>query len=296
MEAGKVDIYTRITNQVIEAIEEGTKTYRMPWKTTGRIPTSPINAVSRRPYRGVNILLLWMLAETKGYESGLWATYGQWKKLGAQVRKGETACGIVYWNFLEVETESGDESHDGKARRIPFARQYYVFNAAQVDGFQDQEPKCRPEAAKVMAAEEFFTGLSVQRLSHGNCAFYCPVTDSVCIPPIEAFPRTLDYYSVLSHETTHWTGAPHRLARDMAARFGSARYAMEELVAELGAAFLCADLGLPSDPRTDHAPYIASWLEVLRRDKRAIVAAASKAQEAADWMKAKVENTAAVAA
>ena len=164
------------------------------------------------------------------------------------------------------------------------ARDYWVFNAEQVDGFTPAEEAKQTKEQRIEAAEAFFRGLEIKMEDGGNQAFYRPATDTVHMPPFNAFKEPLFYYSVLSHESTHWAGAEHRLNRDMKGRFGTEAYAMEELVAELGAAFLCCELGLPTDPRKDHAPYIANWLKVLRNDKRAIFTAAAKAQEALDWI------------
>ncbi len=164
------------------------------------------------------------------------------------------------------------------------ARDYWIFNAEQVDGFRKVEEAPLSRAERFEQAEEFFKTLGVNPQPGGNSAAYCKETDTVLMPAFEAFKEPLLYYSVLSHETTHWTGASHRLNRDLSGRFHTDSYAMEELVAELGAAFLCSELGLPTDPRQHHAPYISNWLKVLKNDKRAIFTAAAKAQEAVDWM------------
>jgi antirestriction protein ArdC len=285
MSTEKKDIFQRVTDQIIKAIEEGAGSYRMPWRCSGGFPNSPINAATKRPYRGINVLILWAIAQEKGYNSGKWATYKQWHELGAQVRKGEKSANVVFWKFFEKEQPS--ESERGKEqspKRIPMARDYFVFNADQVDGSRAVEEIPFSPAERIEQAEEFFRSLGVVIHDGGNEACYRCLEDGVYMPDFTAFKQPIHYYSVLSHETVHWTGAPHRLNRDMKHRFGSEGYAMEELVAELGAAFLCAELGLPTDPRTDHAPYISSWLKALRNDKRAIFTAAAKSQEALDWM------------
>lgn len=284
MNTEKQDTFQKVTDQIVKAIEEGAGSYRMPWRTSGGFPSSPINAVTKRPYRGINILVLWATAQAKGYKAGTWATYKQWQELGAQVRKGEKSTNVVFWKFFDQEQES-ESSEEHTSRRIPMARDYWVFNSDQVDGYRKPEEIPFSKEERVEQAEEFFRTLGVQIKSGGNGAYYSHVDDAVFMPPFDAFKEALFYYSVLSHETTHWTGAPHRLNRDMAHRFGTEGYAVEELVAELGAAFLCAEFGLPSDPRKDHAPYISSWLKALKNDKRAIFTAAAKAQEAVDWMK-----------
>lgn len=288
MTTEKKDIFQRVTDQIVSAIEAGTNSYRMPWKTSSRFISSPINAVSKKPYRGINILILWATAQQKGYTSGTWATYKQWQEMGAQVRKGEKSANVVFWKFFDVsENPEQDEAAEAGSKRVPMARDYWVFNADQVDGFTKPEEQELTHGERIAQAEEFFRRLEIDLRPGGNRAYYSPSTDSVHMPAFEAFKEPLYYYSVLSHETTHWTGAEKRLNRDMKGRFGSEGYAMEELVAELGAAFLCSELSLPTDPRKDHAPYIASWLQALKNDKRAIFTAAAKAQEALDWMSKK---------
>ncbi len=278
------DIFQTVTDQIVAAIENGAGTYKLPWRTSSKFLSSPINAVSKRPYRGVNILVLWATAEEKRYTSGTWATFKQWKELGAQVRKGEKSAHVVFWKFLDKNGETEQPAGEAKENRIPMAKHYWLFNADQVDGYQQVEEPPLSHSERIERAEEFFQSLGVAPKPGGNNAFYDCENDSVHMPAFDAFKEPLFYYSVLSHESTHWTAAPHRVNRDLKGKFGSEAYAMEELVAELGAAFLCAQLGLPTDPRQDHAPYIASWLKVLKNDKRAIFTAAAKAQEAMDWM------------
>ncbi len=280
----KKDIFQRVTDEIIEAIEAGTEAFRMPWKMSGGFPYSPINAVSKRPYRGINIVILWAIAQKKGYTSGTWATFKQWQELGAQVRKGEKSAHVVFWKFFDKEQSPESEDGSSTAGRVPMAKDYWIFNADQVEGYQKPEMPSATKAERIEKAETLFEAIGVEIRPGGNRAYYSPETDSVHMPAIEAFKEPLFYYSVLAHETTHWTGSAIRLNRDLTGRFHSDSYAMEELIAELGAAFICSDVGLPTDPRQDHAPYIASWLKVLKNDKRAIFTAAAKAQEAVDWI------------
>lgn len=282
MKTEKTDIYNRVTDLIISAIEAGAGSYKMPWKTTGRLIASPINAVSKRPYRGINIVILWATAQARGYSSGTWATFKQWEQLGAHVRKGEKSANVVFWKFFDALKP--EEGEDKTSSRIPMARDYWVFNAGQVEGYCEPQEISFSEGERIEQAEEFFRSVGVTIKDGGNRAYYNLDEDAVFMPSFEQFKNPLSYYSVLSHEATHWSGAPARLNRDLGKRFGSESYAMEELVAELGAAFLCSELSLPTDPRTDHAPYVASWLKALRNDKRAIFTAAAKAQEAVDWM------------
>lgn len=275
MTTEKNDIFQRVTDQIVKAIEDNTDSYRMRWKTFGNFISSPNNAVSKKAYRGINVLTLWATAQEKGYTSGTWATYKQWQDLGAQVRKGEKSANVVFWKFFNVEDKPEQESEKG-SKRVPMARDYWVFNADQVEGYQKPEEKTLTHGERITQAEEFFRSLEIDLRPGGNRAYYCPSTDAVHMPAFEAFKEPLFYYSVLFHETTHWTGSEKRLNRDMTSRFGRKGYAMEEFVAELGAAFLCSELGLPTDPRKDHAPYIASWLKALKNDKRAILTATVK--------------------
>ena len=175
------------------------------------------------------------------------------------------------------------QADDRRERRF-FARGYRVFNAAQVDGFTPPEVPSLPTAERIAHAESFFEGLGAEIRHGGNRAYYHPKDDYIQLPPFEAFRDAVAYYATLAHESVHLTGHHSRLDRDLSGRFGDDAYAAEELIAELGAAFLCARLGLANEPRPDHAAYLSSWLRVLRSDERAIFTAASQAQAAVDWM------------
>jgi antirestriction protein ArdC len=292
----KRDVYERVTSQIVNAIEQGVSNWRMPWHTSGKFAFSPINVTSKKPYRGINTICLWAAAQSKGYERGEWATYQQWQDRGAQVRKGEKATLVVFWKFANdaAETDDGDTPKSGS--RLLFTRGYSVFNAAQVEGYT---PKADPDAAieqRIESAEQFFSRINARVIHLGNRAFYSPADDTITLPPFAAFFTPLDYYGTRAHETGHWTAKADRCNRELGKRFGDNAYSVEELIAELTAAFTCAHLGLSSEPRPDHAQYIASWLRVLKADKRAIFTAASKAQQAADFMIRQSERTAEVAA
>lgn len=292
------DIYTRVTNQIIAAIEAGTKNCRMPWHITEADCFAPINTVSKRPYRGVNVLILWAAALDKGYAGGLWATYEQWKQLGAQVRKGEKSTTVVLWKPTEPKAkETDDESIFTRDKRSgPIARGFSVFNLAQVDGYHAVRTPKLFENIRNRAAEKALLRAGADVRHGGASAYYHKGMDFIAIPRFECFRNSVSYYSVLAHELTHWTAAPHRLNRDLSGRFGSKAYAAEELVAELGAAFLCATLELSVEPREDHASYIANWLTILRSDKKAIFTAASKGQQSADWILQRTDRSSETAA
>jgi antirestriction protein ArdC len=284
----RADIYQRITDSIAAAIEKGAGEWRMPWhsKGNGAAPVLPINVATGRPYRGVNTVVLWVSAEANAYSNAVLGTYRQWKERGAQVLKGEHASPVVFWKPIERDEDDGNADSQGEAHagRRFFAKGYSVFNAAQVDGYEAPALPELPVTQRIEHAESFFSALGATIGHGGNRAFYRPADDRIQMPPFEAFRDPVAYYATLAHEVTHWSGHPARCARDLKGRFGDEAYAAEELIAELGAAFLCADLDLASEPRPDHAAYVQSWLKVLRSDKRAIFTAAAKAQAAADYV------------
>lgn len=285
MRTEKVDIYSEITNQIVEAIEAGADNYQMPWHVNGSDSVLPVNASTHRPYRGVNIMMLWAVAGKKEYATSLWATYQQWRELGAQVRKGEKSTSVVFWKFLDEEDErEASEANQRSHHNGVMARAYHVFNAAQVDGYDMPALPRLPETERIERAEQFFNSIKADIREGGSRAFYAPADDYIQMPPFAVFKKAEFRYSVLAHEVTHWSGATTRLNRNLAPRFQKEAYAAEELIAELGSAFVCAELELETEPRRDHAPYIQSWLKVLRNDRRAIFTAATQAQQAVDWL------------
>lgn len=280
------DLFERITSQIIEAIEAGAGAFVMPWHRWGEETAQPVNVASGRPYRGINTLLLWAAAEAGGYSSGRWATYRQWTEAGAQVRKGQKSTAILFWKSAAKEEPADRDGESAGPTRPRFvARLYYVFNAEQVDGGEAVSSRpVLPPAERVAAAEAFVAATGANIRHGGDKACYVAEIDQIWLPRFEQFRDAQSYYSVLAHETVHWSGAKHRLDRDLEGRFGTESYAMEELVAELGSAFIAGHLGLSIEPRLDHAAYVASWLRVLRDDPKAILTASSKAQQAADYL------------
>ncbi len=282
------DIYSRITDRIIAAIETGAGDWRMPWHTDGSAQARPVNVASGKAYRGINTLALWVAGQAMAYRSATWGTYKQWQELGAQVKRGEKAAPVVFWKVNDSDTDDAQEDGEGNARRRIVARGYCVFNADQVEGWtppaEVPAPSGLDDGQRIAQVEAFFRNLGATITEDGSRAFYRPATDSIHMPPFAAFTDPVSFYATLAHEATHWTGHKSRCDRDLRGRFGSESYAAEELVAELGAAFLCADLALASEPRPDHAAYVASWLKVLKADSRAIFTAAAKAQQATDWM------------
>ncbi|CAX24276.1 putative conjugal transfer antirestriction protein [Methylorubrum extorquens DM4] len=284
------DIYARITDRIIGDLERGVRPWTRPWavaNTAGRI-TRPLR-YNGQPYSGVNVILLWSEAVAKGFASPIWMTFRQAAELGGHVRKGEMGATVVYASrFTRTET---DGNGDDVERDIPFLKAYTVFCVDQIDGLPEQY-YARPAAAPVIvernaAADVFFTNTGAVVRHGGAQAFYAPSTDHVQMPPIESFRDAASYVAVRAHETVHWTAPAHRVNRDLS-RYHKDRSerAREELIAELGSCFLCADLGIVPElePRPDHASYLASWLEVLANEKRFIFAAAAHAQRAVAYL------------
>lgn len=283
----RADVYTRVTDQIIKAIEAGAGEFKMPWHSNPVASGIPINAATGKAYRGANVIALWAQAEDKGYPEGTWATFRQWSELGHSVRRGEKATLGIFWKPLDIDDadqakdESG-ESDEDSVRWI--ARGFSVFNAAQVEGYEPPPRPVRPDHERIAHAEAFISALGADIRHGGNRAFYRPSTDHIQMPHFDAFHNPIAYYSTLAHEAGHWTGHTSRLNRDLQGRFGSEKYAAEELVAELSAAFIAADLGLAPEPKQENAAYIQSWLKILKADSRAIFTASSHAQRAADYL------------
>lgn len=292
----KFDIHQEITNRIVDAIETAGE-FRLPWiRNKGGSMKRPANITSGNPYNGVNILSLWIAALANDYPSHLWGTYRQWQERGCQVRRGEKSSLVVFYKTLEFEQTNEKTGHAETAERL-MARASPVFNAAQVDGFTIEDTTAllpaEPIFDPIERAEQFAKATGARIEEGGDRACYVPSADMIRMPDRNRFTGTETttpaegFYSTLCHELVHWSGAKIRLDRDLTGRFGSESYAVEELIAELGAAFLCSDLAITPEPRADHACYIANWLKVLRDDKRAIFTAASKASEAANWLVAR---------
>lgn len=283
--ASKPDVYQTVTNAIVEAIESGqtTEKFIMPWNGVSSLP---VNASTQKVYRGINIPMLWMAQMENNYQSGFWGTYKQWKQLGAQVRKGERGTSIVFWKVADVEPE--DDNQDAETRM--FARWSILFNADQVNGYEIPYQETQGDVQIIDAANAFIAATDATIRNGGSRAYYHRSDDYIALPEIDSFhdtptmTATEAYYATALHELTHWTGAPHRLDRTKGKRFGDVDYAFEELIAELGAAMLCAMLGITSSTRPDHAHYIDGWLKALKNDKQFIFSAASQAQKAADYL------------
>jgi antirestriction protein ArdC len=287
-ESSHPDLYTRVTAQIVEDLQRGVRPWTKPWSAehlAGRI-SRPLRH-NLQPYSGINVVLLWCEATARGFSAPIWMTFRQALELGGHVRKGEHGSTVVYANRI-TRTETSEKGEDVE-REIPFLKAYTVFNVDQVEGlptpfYATETPTLEP-AQRIAHADAFFAATCAEVRHGGNSAYYAIHEDFVQTPPFESFLDPEAYYATLAHECTHWTRHPTRLDRDFGRkRWGDEGYAREELVAELGAAFLCADLGLELTPREDHAAYIDSWLKVLEGDRRFIFTAAAYAQRAADFL------------
>ncbi|HDY8011515.1 TPA: ArdC family protein [Vibrio vulnificus] len=273
------DFYQTITNQIIQALEAGIKPWVCPWDRT-QATGLPINASTHQPYQGMNIMLLWMSAAERNFSSPYWLTFKQAKELGGKVRKGEKGTTIFFYTLVkkkEIESE--------KEEVYPMLKTYTVFNLDQIDELSlKQEERQTPchEIERLDDVEAFIEATQAELIYGGQKAFFRPSADIVVIPDRARFHSTADLYATIMHELTHWSGHKSRLDREMKGEFGSKDYAQEELVAELGSAFLMATFGVVGE--VQHESYIASWLEALKNDKRYIFKAAAQASKAHQYL------------
>jgi antirestriction protein ArdC len=268
------DIYTQVTDRIIAQLEKGAAPWVKPWSSKARGTQRDHNLVSGEAYKGINRVILGM----SGFSSSTWATFNQWKAKGASVRKGEKGTHIVFFKPV-TKTETGA---DGQEKTSSFAvmKSYVVFNADQVNGYEESAPA--GNFTDLESAEDRIANTGAHIQHGGDRAFFAPAYDLIQLPAKASFKSEAHYYATAFHELTHWSGAESRLDRTFGSRFGDPKYAFEELVAEMGAAFLCADYGVDGDLR--HAGYIANWLQALHDDNTAVFKAAALAQKAADYI------------
>jgi antirestriction protein ArdC len=271
------DIYADVTARIIEAIEAGCAPWQRPWERHGPA-AMPTNGYGR-PYSGINVCLLWAAAAKAGYCDPRWMTYNQAKKQGGQVKRGERATAVVLWKQITVTDEAENQDDEKSTRQVWIIKTFNVFNAEQVEGLGEYTaPTVEPTQADVLIAS---SGADIRH--GGGRAFYNPGSDFIRMPRRDDFDTEGHYRATVLHELVHWTGLAQRLDRDLSGRFGDDAYAAEELIAELGAAFLCAQLGVVGE-HFQHASYVDAWLRVLKADSRAIVTAASAARKAATYL------------
>jgi antirestriction protein ArdC len=289
-EKPRADVYARITDRIVADLERGVRPWVRPWNAANAAErvTRPLRS-NGMPYQGINVVLLWSEAVSRGFASSTWMTFKQSLELGGHIRKGETGTMVVYANKI-IKTETDDKGDDVE-RTVPFLRAYTVFCVDQIDGLPDQyytsvAPSTPPER-RIAHADAFFANTGATIRHGGDKAYFAPSLDLIQMPLFESFRDAGSYTATLAHECVHWTAPAHRVNRDLS-RYAKDRSerAREELIAELGACFLSADLGVVPElePRADHASYLASWLEVLSNDKRFIFSAAAHGQRAVTYL------------
>ena len=281
------DLYTRVTERVVADLERGVRSWLKPWTSASPDRITMPRRHNGIAYRGINVLILWAESIDRGYTAPLWMTYRQALELGAHVRQGEHGSTVVYADRI-VRKEAGNDGGE-IAKAIPFLKAYTVFNVQQIDDLPAQylpvPDPARPKLELIASAEAFINATGAVIRHGGESAYYSPKLDIIQMPQPEAFQDAESYAATKAHELTHWTSHDTRLKREFGAkRVGDTGYAREELVAELGSAFLAADLGITPEPREDHASYLAHWIAVLKEDKRAIFAAAAHAQKAVEYL------------
>ncbi|GBR20027.1 MULTISPECIES: ArdC family protein [Asaia] len=277
----RADLHQETTDRIIAELEKGYAPWVQPWTNTMTSGSLPRNATTESRYSGINVILLWIAGQTGGFRAQRWLTYRQAEKLGGNVRKGEKGTTVFYANRFVPKSQA--ERDDPKT--IAFLKRYTVFNIEQCDGLPEsacEVPTSTPLAERHEAAEAVIAATKADIRFGGNKAFYAPTLDYIALPQREAFAEQPAFLNTAFHELAHWSGAEHRLARDLSNRFGTHGYGAEELVAEMTAAFVMAELGIA--PRSDHASYIGSWLALMKEDKRAIFTAARLATEAANFI------------
>jgi antirestriction protein ArdC len=282
----KRDLYAAVSARIVAELEAGAAPWIKPWSATAG-QNVPCNAMTNRPYSGCNVVLLWM-AQTAGYRAPRYVTFKQALELGSNVRKGEHGTKVYFVKQLQVTDRNGEE---GETRIVPMMREYTVFNVEQCEGLPDRvltlgEIKRRNPDERDATIDEFLAASGVSIREGSGEAYYRPGDDFISLPGFEAFKSAAHFYAVAFHELGHATGHKRRLDRDLRSRFGEKAYAAEELVAELCAAFLCAEFSIDGDLR--HAGYIQFWIGLLKADSRAFLTACSKAQAAADYLRRRV--------
>lgn len=288
--ASKPSPEERITAEIIAHLEAGVRPWSAPWNAGGA-PAMPLRH-NGDAYQGINVVQLWLAASIRGFRNPYWMTYRQAKALGGQVRKGEGSTLVVYYGSAVAKSDGpAADGADPETRGFRFLKGYPVFNVEQIDGLKDPQYAAAPvediqscDHERIARIEHFLAATGANIAWRGKSAYYAPGPDCIMLPDLDRFRDIEQAYATAAHELIHWTGAKHRLDREFGAKFGDPKYAFEELVADIGAAFLGARLGLRPDHIEDHAAYIGGWLQKLRGDKRAILTAASKAQAASDYV------------
>lgn len=282
----RAELQQAVTDQIVNAIEEGLAkgSWQMPWNGFG----APKNIVTGKGYRGINTLVLKIAQAKNSYEHQLWGSFKQWKEKGGTVKRGESGTMIVFYKpmmFKEKNATTGEEL----VRKVPFLSYSYIFNFAQVEGVELPE-EVKHDFISSTDVDRFVEGTGAHINWNNDRAAYSSTMDHIFMPSKEQFVKTKNgtpeenFYGTLLHELVHWTGHSSRLGRQLGNKFGSEDYAYEELIAELGASFLCAEFGIEYETRESHAQYIQSWLKALKNDKSYIFKASSQSSKAVDFL------------
>ncbi len=281
----KADIYQEVTDSIIAALESGVSPWVCPWDRSG-VSVMPTNHSTGVRYSGINIILLYLAAVEHGYSNNSWLTYKQAQAMEGQVMKGSQSVRCMFFKNVE-----GKDKETGEMTRYPMAKGFSVFNIDQVEGLnvESTDLTVREMFSPIEAAESLLAASGAEIQEKGQRAFFAPGPDLIVLPERTRFARAEDFYATATHELTHWTGHKSRLDRNFTKRFGESSYAFEELVAEIGSAFINAELGLAGD--FQHSNYINHWLDIMKGDKRAIVTAASHASKAHQFIMEKVANS-----
>jgi antirestriction protein ArdC len=277
----KRDHYQELTDRIVALLEQGTRPWRKPWDPAKAVSLHhPVNAVTGRPYRGINVIVLSLAALAFPESDPRWCSYKQAADRGWQVRRGEKGTAIFFYKPIELK-DSGEPEDDKDSRKtIPLLRSFTIFHASQIDGIPEFDPPARdatpwkePEATRIILDNS-----KIEIRIGGDQAYYCPASDHIQLPPAKAFSSPDHWSSVAMHEASHWTGSPTRLNRDLSSKFGSEGYAREELRCEIASYFVSMELGIPADI-PNHASYLASWVKILKQDRHEIFRAAADAQK-----------------
>jgi len=284
----KTDVHQRVTNTIIKYLENGVTPWIKPWKSGNDTFKLPKNLVSDKSYNGINTLLLWGAAHEHEYTSNVWGSFKQWKSKNEQIKKGERGTTVLYYDFIEKEDDNGE------VVKVPFIKTYVVFNKCQLASYEPDEviiEEQPPLVQRIDQAENFVANTKAVIKHKGTKACYKLSSDEIYMPKKSLFfdtahsTATENYYSTLGHELIHWSGHESRINREFGKRFGDKAYAAEELVAEFGASFLCAELNISREPRKDHADYIGHWMQALKSNKYLLANAANTASRSVAYLK-----------
>lgn len=290
-------IYSRITEQFIKALHDGAPPWIRPWSMQSSSCGHPTNAISGRKYTGINVPILWSVANTRKYESDRWLTFRQTAKIRAKIRRGQKGTLVILYRRVQLPKQdaNGDAllmpNGEPIMSTIKLVKGFTLFNIAQCENLPEKYRNLEHEDASEThwdphaAAENLLVKSGASVKHSGNTAFYSPKKDQICLPPRKSFCSTGGYYSTILHELAHWTGHKSRLNRPGITKVlkpTSPEYAFEELIAEISTAFLCAELGIPGELR--HEGYILAWIKALESDPRAIFKASSHATQAVKYL------------